>query len=298
LKYTFTEAERTTEALNISDISLVNITTLIMKEANETVKISIKQLNKVFGDGTQALSDVNLVIGEGLFGLLGPNASGKTVLMRILATLSKQTSGTVTIDGMDLQKNRAAIRAMTGYLPQRFSMFTNISTREFLDYTARLAGLREGRTRNTAVDEMLESLGLIEARNRNANELTTVQKRHLAIAQAIIGNPRILIVDEPTVGLSPEERLRFRKLLAERTKKTEIIILSTHILGDISSECTDMAILDKGRIIFHGTPDSLHEHVKQSEMSEKELNDIKTTNSVIAFFSSQQSLAIPPEKTE
>ncbi len=158
---------------------------------------------------------------------------------------------------MDLQKNRSAIRSMTGYLPQRFNMLTNLTTSEFLDYSARLAGLINKRTRKKAVDEMLESLGLSEVRKRSANELSTVMKRHLEIAQAMIGSPRILIVDEPTVGLSPQERIRFGKLLAERINKIENIIFSTHIQSDITSTCKKLAILDKGEVSYHGSSDIL-----------------------------------------
>ncbi len=226
------------------------------------MRITINNLCKVFKDGTHAIDDVNLVIENGIFGLLGPNASGKTTLMRILITLLKPTKGKVMFDDLDLQKNRAAIRSMTGYLPQKFSSFRKMTTGEFLDYTASLAGLHNTKSRKIAVDEMLESLGLFEVRNRNANELSVVMKRHFEIAQAVIGNPRILIVDEPTVGLSPEERLHFRNLLADRCDKIEIIILSTHILSDISSTCTDLAKLDKGEIVYHGSPDILFEQTK------------------------------------
>ena len=219
------------------------------------MKIKIQNLSKVFKDGTHALNNVNLVIENGMLGLLGPNASGKTTLIRILATLLKPTEGKVTIDNMDLQKNRAAIRSMTGYLPQRFSMFTKLTTWEFLDYSARLAGLHDNTTRKKAVDEMLESLGLYKDRNCNANELSVVMKRHLEIAQAVIGNPGILLVDEPTSGLSPEERIRFKNLLANRINKIKIIILSTHIHSDITSTCTKLAMLDNGEVTYHGSPD-------------------------------------------
>ncbi len=226
------------------------------------MRITIKNISKVFKDGTHALTNVNLVIENGMFGLLGPNASGKTTLIRILATLLEPTKGMVTFDDMDLQENRASIRSMTGYLPQRFSMFTNLTTGEFLDYSARLAGLSDSRTRKKAVDELLGSLGLFEVRNRRANEISVVMKRHLEIAQAVIGNPTILIVDEPTSGLSPEERLRFRNLLADRSDKIKIIILSTHIHSDITSKCNDLAILEKGEVAYHGSPDILFEQAK------------------------------------
>jgi ABC-type multidrug transport system ATPase subunit len=243
------------------------------------MRITITNLSKVFENGTRALNNVNLVIESGMFGLLGPNASGKTTLLRILVTLLKPTHGKVTFDDMDLQKNRAAIRSMTGYLSQRFSSFRKITAGEFLDYSARLAGLHESRTRKKAVDEMLESLGLYDVRNHDANELSVVMQRHLEIAQAVIGNPKILIVDEPTVGLSPEERLRFRNLLTDRCSKINNIIFSTHILSDITSTCTDIAILDKGEVVYHGSPDSLLEQVKGHEWqiygTNNESSDIK-----------------------
>jgi len=141
-------------------------------------------------------------------------------------------------------------------------MFTKITTLEFLDYSARLAGIRDNITRKKVVGEMLESLGLFKVRNLNANELSVVMKRHLEIAQAVIGNPKILIVDEPTVGLSPEERIRFSNLLAERIDKIDNIILSTHIHSDITSTCSNMAYLDKGEVVYHGSPDIVFEQMK------------------------------------
>jgi ABC-type multidrug transport system ATPase subunit len=209
----------------------------------------------VYEGGELALAGVNLVIGNGVFGLLGRNASGKTTLIRILATLLKPSGGMVTIDGLDLAGNRSAIRSMTGYLPQRFGSFTRMTTGEFLDYTARLAGLRDRNVREREVDSLLESLGLESERKTFANELPVVMKRHLEIAQAVIGNPRILLVDEPTAGLSPEERTRFGNLLAERSRAIEIIIMTTHILDDISGAWNGMAILDRGEIAYHGAPD-------------------------------------------
>ncbi|MFC1607721.1 ATP-binding cassette domain-containing protein [Candidatus Latescibacterota bacterium] len=223
------------------------------------MKITISNLSKTYDDGTQALNDINLEIGEGATGLIGPNASGKTTLIRILATLEKPSSGTVTIDDLDLHKNRAAIRAMTGYLPQKFSRFSRMTTGEFLEYTARLSGLHRKKARKEAVDELLESLGLTGVRDSYANELSTAMKRHLEIAQAVIGNPRVLIVDEPTAGLSPEERLRFRKLLTERSDKIGIIIFSTHIYSDISGKCNDLVVLESGNITYHGQPESCPE---------------------------------------
>ncbi len=219
--------------------------------------IKIEDLNKVYPNGNYALKSLNLDIPSGMFGLLGPNGAGKSTLMRILVTLMKPSSGKVTVDGLDLAKNRREIRAMLGYLPQDFSFFSKLKTYEFLDYAARLAGMKNSSTRRKAVDQMLEEVGLYEARDRNANKLSGGMKRRLGIAQALINNPRIIIVDEPTTGLDPEERIRFRNLLSTISTQNVIIILSTHIVGDISSTCHNMALLHEGQLAFSGSPELL-----------------------------------------
>jgi len=192
-----------------------------------------------------------------MFGLLGPNGAGKTTLMRILVTLMEPTSGIVTFNGLDLKRHRGKIRAMLGYLPQEYRMFPRLKTWEYLDYAGSLAGIKRARDRREAVDHMLESVGLFDARDRMANKLSGGMKRRLGIAQALIGDPKMLVVDEPTTGLDPEERLRFRNLLADLGHGDRIIILSTHIVGDISSSCHDMAMLHQGELIYQGPPDAL-----------------------------------------
>jgi ABC-type multidrug transport system ATPase subunit len=192
-----------------------------------------------------------------MFGLLGANGAGKSTLMRILVSLMQPSSGTITINGHDLIKNRKAIRSMTGYLPQDFSAFPKLRTWEFLDYSARMGGVKEKRKRRDAIDEMLEEVGLFEVRERYANQLSGGMKRRLGIAQALIGEPQIIIVDEPTTGLDPDERIRFRNLLTKISSKDVIIILSTHIVGDISSTCTQMALLRSGNLVYTGSPEAL-----------------------------------------
>lgn len=250
------------------------------------MKITIKDLNKRYKNGFSALKDINLEIHDGLFGLLGPNGAGKTTFMRILVTLMRPTNGEVKIDEFDLRKNRRQIRAMLGYLPQDFSVFAKLTTWEFLDYAAALAGLSSMRERKKAVDAMLESVGLFDVRDRRANKLSGGMKRRLGIAQALIGDPKIVIVDEPTTGLDPEERIRFRNLLSNMTQREIIIILSTHIVGDISSTCTEMALLNKGEMIFHAAPEKLIEeargHVFQIDAVDDELEHIKEKYPVIA----------------
>lgn len=250
------------------------------------MKIEIKQLTQIYRNGNRALSDVNLVIENGMFGLLGPNGAGKSTLMKILVTLMKPSRGQVLVNGLDLQKNRRQVRTVLGYLPQDFRFFAKLSTWEFLDYSARLAGLRQSRIRREEVERMLEEVGLFDVRDRKANKLSGGMKRRLGIAQALIGDPKIVIVDEPTTGLDPDERIRFRNLLSKMVEKEMIIILSTHIVGDISSTCNDMALLNQGRVVFDGPPDQLIDKAKgrvfQVDVSHAEFERINEEYNVIS----------------
>jgi ABC-type multidrug transport system ATPase subunit len=179
-----------------------------------------------------------------------------------MVTLMKPTSGVVLLDGKDIQKQRKELREILGYLPQDFRFFTSLRTWEFLDYSGSLAGLKNRKERLSEVDRLLDQVGLLEVRDRQANKLSGGMKRRLGIAQALIGNPRIIIVDEPTTGLDPDERIRFRNILSQLSQNDVIIILSTHIVGDISSTCQGMALLNKGELVFSGSPENL---VKQAE---------------------------------
>jgi ABC-type multidrug transport system ATPase subunit len=226
------------------------------------MKIEIRGLNKIYPNGNQALKDINLEFGTGMFGLLGPNGAGKSSLMRIIVTLMKPTSGVVLVDGKDIQKIRKELRTMLGYLPQDFRFFTALKTWEFLDYSGSLAGMKNKKERLAEVDRLLDQVGLLEARDRQANRLSGGMKRRLGIAQALIGNPRIIVVDEPTTGLDPDERIRFRNILSQLSQHDVTIILSTHIVGDISSTCQGMALLNKGELVFSGSPESLVQHAE------------------------------------
>lgn len=220
------------------------------------MKIRIEHLGKIYPGGKEALCDLNLEIESGMFGLLGPNGAGKTTLMRIMTLLQNPTSGTIFFDDYDLSKDRKAIRSILGYLPQEFNSFRKLRTWEFLDYSAGLAGI-EKRKRGELVDEMLRKVGLFDERDRWANRLSGGMKRRLGIAQAIIGNPKVIVVDEPTTGLDPEERIRFRNILSDISDKDTTIILSTHIVGDISSSCKNVALLNHGQLKFMGTPEEM-----------------------------------------
>ncbi len=226
------------------------------------MSISIRSLNKVYPNGNHALKDINMEIPTGMFGLLGPNGAGKSTLMRILVALMESTSGDVDIFGYNLQRERKEVRGILGYLPQDFRFFAKYKTYEFLDYAARLSGMNNGSKRKKIVNEMLESVGLFDVRERYASKLSGGMKRRLGIAQALIHNPKLIIVDEPTTGLDPEERIRFRNLLANISEQDVTIILSTHIVGDISSSCNSMALMNEGEIAFFGSPEDLRKEAE------------------------------------
>jgi ABC-2 type transport system ATP-binding protein len=250
------------------------------------MKIEIKGLNKIYPNGNHALKDIELEFGTGMFGLLGPNGAGKSSLMRILVTLMKPSSGVVLVDGKDIQHHRKEIRRVLGYLPQDFRFFTALKTWEFLDYSGALAGLRNKKERISEVDRLLDQVGLLEVRDRRANKLSGGMKRRLGIAQALIGNPKIIVVDEPTTGLDPDERIRFRNILSQLSQHDVTIILSTHIVGDISSTCQGMALLDRGNLVFSGSPENLVKqaegHVFRLNLTQYEYDKVKENYNVIS----------------
>ncbi|MCK5029480.1 MAG: ABC transporter ATP-binding protein [Bacteroidales bacterium] len=256
------------------------------------MKIQIENLDKIYKNGKRALSGINLEIENGMFGLLGPNGAGKSTLMRILVTLMKPTEGKVNVNGFDLMKDRGEIRKMLGYLPQDFRFFTKLKTWEFLDYAAGLSGVNSKKLRSEKVDEWLDKVGLFDVRERSANKLSGGMKRRLGIAQALIGDPQIIVVDEPTTGLDPEERIRFRNILSELSQRDVIIVLSTHIVGDISSICQNLALLNKGNLEFNGSPEELISktkgHVWQVNTSGFEYEMLKEKYAIISTIPSEE----------
>ena len=226
------------------------------------MEIRIENLTKIYKGGTKAISDINLVIEDGMFGLLGPNGAGKSTLMRILVTLMKPSSGKVLVNGMDLQKNRKQVRTLLGYLPQDFRFFAKYRTWEFLDYSARLAGLKDRTIRNREVERMLEQVGLFEARDRSAGKLSGGMKRRLGIAQALIGDPKIVIVDEPTTGLDPIIKRAIHQLIRETHEKfgfTAVIV--SHEIPDIFDIAQNAAMLFRGEILQFGSADEIRNSV-------------------------------------
>jgi len=217
--------------------------------------IKIKKLNKEYPGGVFALKNVDLDISTGMFGLLGPNGAGKSTLMKILATLELPSSGDVSINGDNVLTHRREIRSKLGYLPQFFGAYPQMTGMEFLTYIAKLSGVSSKETKNW-VQKTLAQVALSDVRDRKVKTYSGGMLRRLGIAQALVGNPQLLIVDEPTTGLDPEERIRFRNLLAE-ISSDKIIILSTHIVGDISSTCEDIALLSLGKVVYNGRPEIL-----------------------------------------
>src|SRR5262245_1966455 len=215
--------------------------------------LSIEGLSKTYPGGVQALQGVTLTIGPGMFWLLGPNGAGKSTIMKILATLLEPDSGRVLFDGHDLLAEKERIRALLGYLPQDFGFYPSLSARSMLEYLAALRGISQGAERRRRVDELLDRVNLTEARNRKVGGFSGGMRQRLGIAQALLASPRLLIVDEPTAGLDPEERLRFHNLLAEISQEI-VVLLSTHIVSDVSVLCSRMAVIDRGRIVADTTP--------------------------------------------
>jgi ABC-2 type transport system ATP-binding protein len=216
--------------------------------------IMTQTLNKVYHGGVYALNNVDLTIPPGMFGLLGPNGAGKTTLIRILAGIVRPTSGTIRIgahDG-DTERGRTAVKRMLGYLPQDFGVYPDLNAREFLDYIAILKGLRDRTLRHKRIEALLEIVSLTQVANRKLKTYSGGMKRRIGIAQALLNDPALLIVDEPTAGLDPEERIRFRNLLSE-LGGNRTVLLSTHIVEDIAQTCQRLAVLKDGHLIFQGT---------------------------------------------
>ncbi len=220
------------------------------------MKLSIKNLCKTYANGVKALDDLSLDIGVGLFGLLGPNGAGKSSLMRTLAALQSADSGQITFAEVDVLKQKPKIRKTLGYLPQEFGVFPKTSAYKLLDYYALLKGIGNKKQRKEIIDDLLHLVNLYEHKNKNVYRFSGGMKQRFGIAQALIGDPKLIIVDEPTAGLDPGERVRFNNLLSQ-TGEDRIVILSTHIVDDVSDLCSDMAIINKGKVIMKGVPSDL-----------------------------------------
>jgi len=219
------------------------------------VKLEIEEVSKQYRRGVLALRDFSLELKPGVLGLLGPNGAGKTTLMSILATITKASKGRVLWDGVDIARKPDALRSVLGYLPQDFGVYPNLNAVEFLEYLAAVKGL-DAATSKRRIDELLDLVNLTEARKRPLGGFSGGMKQRVGIAQALLNDPQLLIVDEPTAGLDPEERVRFRNLLSELSGE-RIVILSTHIVSDVEATATDIALIENGSLVAHATPEAL-----------------------------------------
>jgi ABC-2 type transport system ATP-binding protein len=226
--------------------------------------LTIRKLAKTYGGRIQALKGIDLDVPAGMFGLLGPNGAGKTTLMKILATLLDADSGTANMDGVDLISQKDQARKLLGYLPQEFGLYPTLTAEQTLNYFAKLKGVWNGAERARLVSALLERVNLSSSRRERVGGFSGGMRQRLGIAQAIIGQPKLLIVDEPTAGLDPEERVRFHNLLAETLGENTVVILSTHIVSDVSNLCSNMAIIRQGEIMASCVP---REAMKQLEGS-------------------------------
>ncbi len=247
--------------------------------------LKIEGLSKTYPNGVKALDDVTLAIPHGMFGLLGPNGAGKSTLMRILATLQEPDQGSATLGSIDVLRQKEEVRKRLGYLPQDFGVYPRISARDMLDHLALLKGFARAGERKELVDALLHRVNLWDVRKKALASFSGGMRQRFGIAQALIGNPQLLIVDEPTAGLDPGERNRFYNLLSEIGENV-IVILSTHIVQDVMELCTRMAILHEGRLLFDGSPDeavaTLDGRIWQRSSTKAEVRDIEAQYRVIS----------------
>jgi ABC-2 type transport system ATP-binding protein len=219
------------------------------------MKLAIEGVGKRYKGGIWGLKDFSLALEPGVLGLVGPNGAGKSTLMRILATVTRPTEGKVTWNGADIVRAPDGLRAVLGYLPQDFGIYPHLNAIEFLEYLAAIKGV-DGSTARRRIDQLLQMFGLAEVRKRPLGSYSGGMKQRVGIAQALLNDPQLLIVDEPTAGLDPEERVRFRNLLADLAGE-RIVILSTHIVSDVEAVATEIAVLNRGQLLWHGLPEAL-----------------------------------------
>lgn len=249
------------------------------------MELIISNLSKTYANGVHALKDLNLEVPKGMFGLLGPNGAGKSTLMRTIATLQEADNGAIDFNGIDVLTQKQDVRKILGYLPQQFGVYPKISAQTLLDHFAALKGISNKKDRNEVVESLLHKTNLYESRSKNIGGFSGGMKQRFGIAQALIGNPQLIIVDEPTSGLDPTERNRFHDLLSEIGENI-IVILSTHIVEDVSDLCSNMAIINRGELKLAGKPGQLIDHLNgkiwEKRIEKSSIQDYKTKHNVIS----------------
>jgi ABC-2 type transport system ATP-binding protein len=249
------------------------------------MKLTISELSKTYSNGLKALDHVSIEISNGMFGLLGPNGAGKSTLMRTLATLQEADSGTAFLDDLDILNNKNEVRKIIGYLPQDFGFYPKVSALEMLYHFAVLKGIANKKERKEVCEALLHQTNLYESRKRNLSDYSGGMRQRFGIAQALLGNPKLIIVDEPTAGLDPAERNRFHNLLSEIGENV-IVILSTHIVDDVRNLCANMVIMNKGKVLLTGKPKEVIENMRgkiwSKTIDKSELPQYKTQYKVIS----------------
>ncbi|MWB95499.1 ATP-binding cassette domain-containing protein [Flavobacterium sp. GA093] len=245
----------------------------------------IKNLSKTYENDTQALANVSLEINNGMFGLLGPNGAGKSTLMRTIAALQEPSSGSISFNGIDIVQNPRYIRENIGYLPQEFGVYPKISAYRLLDHLAVLKGIVDKKERHDQILYLLQQTNLLPHKDKAVHSFSGGMRQRFGIAQALLGNPKIIIVDEPTAGLDPEERNRFNNLLSEIGENI-IVLLSTHIVEDVRDLCTNMAIISNGKLILEGQPNeaiaSLKDKIWMKAINKSELEEYQANMTIIS----------------
>lgn len=261
------------------------------------MKLSIKNLSKTYPNGVRALKNIDLEISNGMFGLLGPNGAGKSTLMRTIATLQDADEGSVTLDGIDVLNEKDRVREMLGYLPQEFNLDPKVTAEDFLDHIAILKGLTDNMNRKATVDALLVQTNLWDHKKKKLGTYSGGMKQRFGIAQALLGAPKLLIVDEPTAGLDPEERNRFHNLLSE-IGESHIVILSTHIVDDVSYLCSDMAVIHQGELLLKASPvealEMISGNIFEKEIDKNEIAIYKEKYNMLSsrFFSGKTFIRI------
>jgi ABC-2 type transport system ATP-binding protein len=249
------------------------------------MQLIIDSLSKTYPNGVKAIKNVSLKLANGMFGLLGPNGAGKSSLMRTVATLQEADEGSIFLDDLNVLKQKKELRQLLGYLPQEFGVYPRISAEQMLDHIARLKGVTNASERKKLVNALLDNVNLFDDKRKKLGTYSGGMKQRFGIAQALIGNPKLIIVDEPTAGLDPAERNRFYNLLSHIGENT-IVILSTHIVDDVSTLCSRFAIINEGEVLYTGTPDdaveSLAGKIFSKSIPKQELPHFRSSHEVIS----------------
>ena len=249
------------------------------------MQLSIKNVSKTYSNNVEALKDVTLEVGNGMFGLLGPNGAGKSTLMRTIAGLQELDSGSITVGDIDVSKHKHELRKVLGYLPQEFGLYPKVNALELFDHLATMKGITDSKERDELTKSLLSQTNLWKYRNRKLGTFSGGMKQRFGIAQALIGEPKLIIVDEPTAGLDPTERNRFHNLLSAIGENV-IVILSTHIVEDVSDLCSKMAIIKDGKVKLVGEPLTLVKDLKAQVwtglVSKKDFKNVKNDHQVIS----------------